>query len=332
MTAVPSVSVVIPTFNRRVLVAKAIDSALQQTHRSVEVIVIDDGSTDGTGEALAPFRDRIRYLYQANRGVSGALNAGIALARAPWIAVLASDDLWLPGKLEAQVRALERLGAGFGACFTNCVFMGDPARTLSAFEEAGLECSSEGQPLDDPLTWIRARHPALYVQSMLASRAALERAGGFDEQLVVGEDTDLLFRLSFQTRFCVVGAPLVRIDRDPSREHGLLEVYARRDDPLFECIERRFQKWLRLPEVTDPSLRAEIQEDLVALYYGWTIARLYDLRFAAALAAIGRLRREGASLPQIAMALGARAARRLRSTLGPAPVPVAAPDSSRGSR
>jgi glycosyltransferase involved in cell wall biosynthesis len=332
VTAAPNVSVVIPTFNRRVLVSKAIESALAQTYRSREVIVVDDGSTDGTGDELRPYREHIRYIYQANRGVSGALNAGIALARAPWIAVLASDDLWLPTKLEAQVAAVERAGTGVGACFTNCEFMGDPARTLSAFEEAGLECGAAVQPLDDPLKWIRARHPALYVQSMLVSRAALDRAGGFDEQLVVGEDTDLLFRLAFQTRFCVVRSTLVRIDRNPWREHGLLELYARRDDPLFECIERRFQKWLRLPEVTDPTLRAEIQDDLVSLYYVWTIARLYDLRFAAALAAIGRLRREGASLPRIALALASRAARRLRTALGPGPVPVTTADSATRSR
>jgi len=87
------VSVIIPTYNRRELVQRALRSVLAQTRRVDEVIVVDDGSTDGTGEALAAaFGDRIVYLRQSNAGVSAARNRGLALARGRYLALLDSDD------------------------------------------------------------------------------------------------------------------------------------------------------------------------------------------------------------------------------------------------
>jgi len=120
----PAVSVIIPTFNRSKLVVNAIQSVLSQTYRDYEIIVVDDGSTDNTAEALAPYMDRIQYVYQANLGASAAQNRGVQLARGKWISILASDDLWLPTKLEAQLKVVATLGEDFGACFTNCDFYG----------------------------------------------------------------------------------------------------------------------------------------------------------------------------------------------------------------
>ena len=120
----PTVSVIIPTFNRSKLVVNAIRSVLCQTYRDYEIIVVDDGSTDDTAEALTPYMDRIRYVYQANLGPGAAQNRGIQLARGKWISILASDDLWLPTKLEAQLKVVTMLGNGFGACFTDCDFFG----------------------------------------------------------------------------------------------------------------------------------------------------------------------------------------------------------------
>src|ERR1700730_12131274 len=140
---VMTVSIIIPTFNRSALVVNAIESALQQTHPNCEIIVVDDGSTDDTVEMLAPYLDRIRYFHQNNQGVAAALNKGIEAACGRWIAILASDDLWMPTKLESQFRAIAELGEEFGACFTDCSYVGNPALTLSAFEKAQLECPSE---------------------------------------------------------------------------------------------------------------------------------------------------------------------------------------------
>jgi len=97
------VSVVIPTYNRAPYVTMAIESALAQSYQDYEIIVVDDGSTDGTRDVLEPYRDRIRYMYQDNKGVSAARNTGIQESRGEWIAFLDSDDEWLPNKLEIQI-------------------------------------------------------------------------------------------------------------------------------------------------------------------------------------------------------------------------------------
>jgi GT2 family glycosyltransferase len=106
--AQPTVSVIIPTFNRARLVALTIDSVLAQTFRDVEVIVIDDGSTDDTPAVLAGYGDRIRSVRQPNRGMNPSRNTGIELARGKYLALLDSDDLWEPWKLELDLSLLGR--------------------------------------------------------------------------------------------------------------------------------------------------------------------------------------------------------------------------------
>ena len=105
------VSVIIPTYNRARLAAIAVESALAQTHPAIEVIVVDDGSTDDTPDKLAKFGGRIRVVRQANAGVGAARNAGMALARGAFIALLDSDDRWLPWKISAQAAAFRAVPA-----------------------------------------------------------------------------------------------------------------------------------------------------------------------------------------------------------------------------
>ena len=104
----PMVSVVIPTFNRAQEVPKAIESVLAQTYIDYELIVVDDGSVDGTGEVLQPFENRIQYLYQDNRGAAAAQNAGIRRARGHWVAILGSDDARLKSGA-TNIAELDRL-------------------------------------------------------------------------------------------------------------------------------------------------------------------------------------------------------------------------------
>ena len=103
MTAPPAVSVMIPVHNRRDPIARAVDSVLAQTFRDFELIVVDDGSDDGTGEVLAAYGDRLTVIRQERAGVSAARNRGVAASRGPLLAFLDSDDWWLPEKLAAQV-------------------------------------------------------------------------------------------------------------------------------------------------------------------------------------------------------------------------------------
>ena len=102
MMTEPAISVVVPTYNRARLLPRALESALPQLRPGDEVIVVDDGSTDGTEAVLAPYRGRIRYVRTANRGAGAARNRGVQEAQCPLVAFLDSDDEWMPDKLALQ--------------------------------------------------------------------------------------------------------------------------------------------------------------------------------------------------------------------------------------
>src|SRR5262245_49416395 len=102
------VSVIIPSYNRAYIVGQAIESVLRQTYRPLEVVVVDDGSSDNTRAVVEQYGPPVRYFRQANAGVSAARNAGFRQARGAFVALLDSDDRWLPWKLSAQVALLRR--------------------------------------------------------------------------------------------------------------------------------------------------------------------------------------------------------------------------------
>ena len=104
----PRVSVVVTTYNQRAYIAAAIESALGQTFSDREVVVVDDGSTDGTDAIVVSFGDRVRLIRQENQGIAGARNTGVLNARGELVAFLDGDDLWEPDKLAFQVETAER--------------------------------------------------------------------------------------------------------------------------------------------------------------------------------------------------------------------------------
>jgi GT2 family glycosyltransferase len=187
----PSVSVIIPTYQRRDLVQRAVASVLAQTDRDFELIVIDDGSTDGTGAALAPLGDRLVYRWQPNRGVAAARNAGIELARAPIVAFLDSDNRWLRSHLAVVTAALNQSPQAV------------LATTCPGFEFAARWRRSEPRLLK-PFPISLVSNVVGFISCVAVRRAALLAAGGFDETLPVGEDTDLWLRLGLVGEFTAV--------------------------------------------------------------------------------------------------------------------------------
>jgi glycosyltransferase involved in cell wall biosynthesis len=103
------VSVIIPTFNRGYFIGKTIDSVLSQTYRQIELIIVDDGSSDDTRTVVAQYGSQVHYIYQENAGLASARNTGLAAARGEFIAFQDSDDIWLPWKIQAQVALMRRL-------------------------------------------------------------------------------------------------------------------------------------------------------------------------------------------------------------------------------
>lgn len=311
------VSAVIPTYNRQAHVLRAIDSVLSQTVPVDEIIVVDDGSTDRTAEVIrGRYGSQVMVLRQENAGVSAARNRGIHEARGEWIAFLDSDDVWLPTKLKRQFEAVSALGAEFGACFTDCAFTGDARITRTAHSAAGLECCSEFIQLRDPRFYLLGGPPIMYAQSLLVLRSLLNQVNGFDEAMPISEDLDLLFRLTFQTKICLVSAPLVEIDRTPSRPVALTEMYSRRDDRKYESLQWLYTKWLGLPEIAGTLYEHRVRELLREVYYDSAEAKIHELRIGPALREIGRLRAIGVSYPASVRTLLSRKLGKLRRSLG----------------
>jgi glycosyltransferase involved in cell wall biosynthesis len=309
-----TISALIPTHNRREVVLRAIDSVLSQTVPVDEVIVIDDGSTDGTAEMIGSrYGSRVVVIQQENAGVSAARNRGIREARGEWIAFLDSDDVWLPTKIERQLEALAALGDGFGACFTDCVYDGDPNKKASVFQETGFEEVRKFGPLEQPARYVAAGREPFFLPSLMVLRSLLEGNDGFDESMVAGEDTDLMFRLCFRTRFCFVGERLIRIDRTPCRTEALSDIFgASRDDRKFDNLARQYAKWLKMPEVAGTEYEEPILKMLRLVCYDSAECKIHQLRIGPALREIGRLRKTGAGYPMIAATLFRRKIAKLR--------------------
>ncbi len=182
----PLVSVIIPTYNRDWIVAEAIDSVLAQDFSDYELIVVDDGSNDGTPKILAAYGDRITVLRQPNRGVSAARNRGIAAAAGHLMAFLDSDDLWLPQKLSTQVN----------------FFAEHPEAVICQTEERWIRNGVRVNPKKRHLKFsgmIFERSLALCLVSpsaVMIKKSLFDTVGLFDENLPACEDYDLWLRVS----------------------------------------------------------------------------------------------------------------------------------------
>jgi glycosyltransferase involved in cell wall biosynthesis len=194
------VSVIIPTFNRLPLVREAVGSVCAQRGAAYETIVVDDGSTDGTADALErEFGTRIRVLRTANRGVAAARNRGVAASRGDHLAFLDSDDLWLPDKLAAQV-AFFAAHPRAEICQTDEIWLRNGVRVNP--------CAHHGKPSGDIFT-ASLQRCLVSPSAVMLRRAVFERAGGFDESLPACEDYDLWLRIARETPVWLIDRPLV---------------------------------------------------------------------------------------------------------------------------
>lgn len=196
------VSVVIPTYNRASSLERSVTSVLRQSRSPLEVIVVDDASTDATESLVTGLGDRrVRYLrHEANRGGSAARNTGIDAARGDWIAFQDSDDVWLPEKLELQLEALEA-HAGAGVVYSGFWHVEGESR---AYRPGGEQPGLSGRVHDALL-----RGNFVTTQSAVVRRDCFEHAGKFDTALEQFQDWELFLRLSLHCDFVFVEKPLV---------------------------------------------------------------------------------------------------------------------------
>ncbi len=289
----PKVSVVIPTYNRAANVQNGIKSVLAQTFSDLEIIVVDDGSSDDTGKTLREvFGGQIRYYYQPNRGASVARNKGVEVARGEWIAFLDSDDLWEEDKLEWQFKALERFGPQCGACYTDVRFF-NYSETRTFFQMAEENYRHEGK------LGVNAEVMRLLVRpggagmvvclSSLLARTDFIRKTGFDPKLLYSQDSEFMFRLAMLTGFCYVNKPLVRFDRAPAEiRHVGVSADWNKLEFFLQDSQLRLEGLLRLSEGLPKQVRAVIREQLALIHSGWTNWYLERGQYAKARESVSR--------------------------------------------
>jgi glycosyltransferase involved in cell wall biosynthesis len=204
----PNVSVIIPTYNRAELICQTIENVFQQTYQDFEIIIVDDGSTDDTLQKLAKFGEKIRVVTQANAGAAAARNRGAKVASGEMIAFQDSDDVWMPTKLEKQLKVLQDARADVSCCLCNAE-MHFADKSTTSFELAWLQPAIESG-LWTNVAEVLSTTSVLFNQCSLIRSETFKKIGGFDEQYRYMEDYDLPMRLSLEGRtWAFVREPLV---------------------------------------------------------------------------------------------------------------------------
>lgn len=185
----PDVSVIVPAYNTAPYIGAMVQSVLAQTYTSWEIIIVNDGSPDTPAleRALSPYRDRIVYIVQENRGISAARNAALSVARGRYVALLDSDDSWEPDYLAVQVAALDA-DPTLSVVYPNALMVGDHPHAGRTYMDV---CPSTGPVTFEALLTQRCQ---VFIGAIIR-RTAIERVGGFDPELRSVEDFDLWLRL-----------------------------------------------------------------------------------------------------------------------------------------
>ncbi len=272
------VSVIIPTYNNEKSIAWAIESVLEQTYENVEIIVINDGSTDGTADVCKSFGDKIRYIYQENKGVSAARNYGIREANGEWIGFLDADDWYLPNKCNDCMSALNVFSDAVAVTGANLElfrpYRWRPRKFCKSWPliknwDAYDKCtpidlrdfkSSEIFERREMFSFLTGRRwePYLHTNSVLIKKRVLLETNGFREDWKIGEDLDLWFRIAAQFGWVFADIPVAvynhasdtSVTQSASTcEKGIHYIWSNSDveknisDPNMQVAYKYFRQW-----------------------------------------------------------------------------------------
>ena len=233
------ISVIIPTYNRKHTLQRAIDSVLAQTFKPFEIIIVDDGSKDGTKEWLLLNYPSVQYIHQPNNGVSSARNKGIQISQGSWIALLDSDDEWMPEKLEYQSRFIE-VNRNSSFCHTNEIWIRNGVRVnqMKKHKKYG------GDIFKHCLDICR-----ISPSSSIIKKDVFEEVGAFDESLTVCEDYDLWLRVTAKFNILFLDEPLIK------KYGGHLDQLSRVPEGIEQYRIRSLEKILSMGSLTETQFR-----------------------------------------------------------------------------
>jgi glycosyltransferase involved in cell wall biosynthesis len=209
------VSVIIPTYNRKDIVLDAIQSVINQTVKDFEIIVVDDGSSDGTKEYLTSLNLPIKIISKENGGVSSARNIGIKSSQGKYIAFLDSDDVWLPEKLKHQI-AYVTTHPDIALVYTDeYIEVNGEVQSKTRFERANLGDDQKNNFLLPGFV----QHTPIHTSSVMVKKSVLDEVGYFNETLKIHEDSELWNRISQKYTFGFIDIPLATFRYTEGSEH-----------------------------------------------------------------------------------------------------------------
>lgn len=237
----PTVSVIIPTCNRPVLAVKAVKSALSQTYRNLEVIVVDDGLKERAEEAIALLNDpRIKYFkHEQNQGGAAARNTGIKMAQGDFIAFLDDDDEWLPEKLETQMKEFINTPPDVGFCFCAVVCI---------YSDTKRENSQIPEGINNYFERALKSFNSFLTVTLIIKKNVFKAVGCFDENFPSHQEPDLMIRVTKQFKGLGVNQPLVLVNM--RRDHRQIgsdinkRIAGRR--MILEKYSGEFSRWPKI--------------------------------------------------------------------------------------
>jgi len=237
------ISVVIPCYNSSETIDQTLESIYAQTYREFDIVVVNDGSRDDTGRVLAKHRDRIKYVYQDNAGVSAARNTGVRAAEGDWIALCDADDLWASDKLEVVAEVIGREAFGCDLVFSDFSLMDEgkvselrgmmsSKSTFGVFRDCGIgildmfeshatlisrrgRTQEVGVHYGNILRWLILGN-VLLPSAVIVKRSAYDSVNGFRPEFRNAEDTEFFLRLAKQCNFLYIDEPLITYRRAPT--------------------------------------------------------------------------------------------------------------------
>jgi len=254
------VSVILTCYNGARWISEAIASVLAQTYRDFELLIIDDGSTDNSKEIVASYLSdkRVRYIYQSNRGFSAAINRGIKESSGSLIGFIGQDDLWLPNKLELQVKYFSK-HKNVDLVRSNYYSIDSEGRVIRLVKERVPPFSSRQKMIEHLFL-----HNFIGFETVLVKKKCFDDVGLFDERMVGFSDYDMWMRVAGDFNIGYLDLPLVK-----KRQHEFQLSKVRIEDVLKD-------EFLMAKKAIDryPFLKRIIGKKIASLYYAWGIALL----------------------------------------------------------
>lgn len=215
MTSNPLVSVIVPAYNHEKYITDCLRSVVEQSYKNLELIVLNDGSTDTTEELIKLFIEEnsltnIRFISKKNEGVCKTLNKGLEIAKGKYVAFLASDDMWEPKKLEIQVDFMER-NDNIGLVFSDAWFQKFNEKTHIKWSDykTNMDRYFKNGIQNADMYFLLLTRPIIPALTVMARKRVFDEIGGFDEKLVY-EDLDMWLRIARRYPLGYIDSPLAR--------------------------------------------------------------------------------------------------------------------------